>query len=261
MAGVLAPAAERIFLSTPAWRPLLKGVCPRLPPCEWLPIPSTVATASDPTTVAEIRSRLGVVPGGSLLGHFGTFGALVTDTLRVVLPEFLRREGRWQVLLLGRGSDTFAFRLKQAYPELADRIHATGGVSAHEVGAYLTACDLLVQPYPDGVCSRRTSLMAGLGLGKPIVTTWGPSTESVWEEEGLVAGVPTGQPEALLEMVIRLGGDSQARRQLGERARRGYASNFCLQHTVDTLRRLAARAPAAPTLGPPSTRYAYPTGS
>jgi hypothetical protein len=246
MAGVITPAAGRIFLSNPAWRPILRRVCPRLPPCEWLPIPSTVATQADPAAVAEIRARFGAGSGRFLLGHFGTYGAHVADTLRFVLPEYLGREARWAVLLMGLGSEEFAVRLKHAYPDLAGRIHSTGGLPARGVAEHLAACDLLFQPYPDGVSSRRTSLMAGLGMGRPIVTTWGPSTEALWAAERIVAGVLGGEPRALIELLRRLGEDAEARCQFGERALRGYAAHFSLRRTVDTLRQLAAEEAVSP---------------
>ena len=47
---------------------------------------------------------------------------------------------------------------------------------------HIGACDLLIQPYPDGISSRRTSAMAGLALGIPVITTTGSLTESLWAE-------------------------------------------------------------------------------
>jgi glycosyltransferase involved in cell wall biosynthesis len=95
---------------------------------------------------------------------------------------------------------------------------------------------LLLQPYQDGVSSRRTSLMAGLALGRPIVTTFGVLTESVWQEEGLVVGVPPGDPRALADALATLADDADARQRLGERARAGYQAHFSLERTITTLR-------------------------
>ena len=33
---------------------------------------------------------------------------------------------------------------------------------------YLAACEVVVEPYPDGISSRRSSTMAPLGAGLPV---------------------------------------------------------------------------------------------
>ncbi len=50
----------------------------------------------------------------------------------------------------------------------------------------------MIQPYPDGISSRRTSAMAGLALGLPIVSTSGHLTETIWAEHAAVVLTPIG---------------------------------------------------------------------
>lgn len=50
-------------------------------------------------------------------------------------------------------------------------IHQTGFVDEHEVGAYLTAADVVALPFRDGASFRRGSLMAPIHYGCAIVTT------------------------------------------------------------------------------------------
>ena len=92
-----------------------------------------------------------------------------------------------RVVCLGRNSDTFVARLEARVPALRGRLVASGAVALAEVAARLRACDLVVQPYPDGVTSRRTSVMAALVNGCPTVTTVGALTEELWADEGGVA--------------------------------------------------------------------------
>ena len=54
----------------------------------------------------------------------------------------------------------------------SDRVVAPGSLPAAAVTEYLRACDLVIQPYPDGVSSRRGTAMAALANGVPVVTTF-----------------------------------------------------------------------------------------
>src|SRR5262249_59264800 len=84
------------------------------------------------------------------------------------------------------------------HPGLVNRLHATGPLPADAVAGYLAACDLLLQPFPDGVSTRRTSVMAGLALGLPIVTSDGPATEPIWRKEPAVVLAPAASAAELL---------------------------------------------------------------
>jgi len=83
------------------------------------------------------------------------------------------------------------FRLTAQNPHLGIRIAATGELPAEQIPAHLRACDLLVQPFPDGVSSRRTSVMAGLANGVPVVTNLGLLSEPLWRKSGAVALAPS----------------------------------------------------------------------
>ena len=107
-------------------------------------------------------------------------------------------------------------------PDWRRPVHAPGYLPAIALGAHLTACDVLVQPYPDGVTARRTSVMAGLARGCAVVTTTGHLTEPLWAEQGAVALVDVGDAGALYRQRSKAAGDAAARRgRLGARARDG----------------------------------------
>jgi glycosyltransferase involved in cell wall biosynthesis len=146
----------------------------------------------------------------------------------------LAADSRRIAVFTGRGSDSFRASLAARVPELENRIHAVKTTCAGTLSSYLAACDVLVQPYPDGVTTRRGSLMAGLALGKPIVAVAGKLTETIWAESKAVALAP-GNSEAIVSSVNSLLADSAARRSLGDRAAALYADRFALRHTVRTL--------------------------
>ena len=100
--------------------------------------------------------------------------------------------------LLGQNGDGFIAAARSRPSAAAPRdCHATGTLSPRALAEHVEACDLLVQPYPDGISSRRTSAMAGLALGVPVVTTTGHLTESLWAETRRRLARDVGRSRAL----------------------------------------------------------------
>ena len=95
---------------------------------------------------------------------------------------------------------------------------------------------MLIQPYPDGVTTRRTSVMAGLANGCAVVTTDGKLTEDVWRAAGCVAMAPAGDTAALCTRTRELLAEQSAREALQARAAAAYDAYFALRHTIDALR-------------------------
>jgi glycosyltransferase involved in cell wall biosynthesis len=172
-----------------------------------------------------------------LVGHFGTYGGHAARSLARLLPRLLsEEEASCAVLLLGQGGEAMREELLRARPELAERIHASGTLPPEELSRRLAACDLLLQPYPDGVSARRTSAMAGLAHGLPVVTTSGALTEGLWKESGAVALAPAGDDEALLGEVRRLLASPEERSRMSAAALTLYRERFDLSHTIAALR-------------------------
>lgn len=235
-AALVARASARVFVSIPAWACILRRLAPPSLSIDWLPVPSSVPSSVSPSAVALVRKRLATESDQQLIGHFGTFGGEIGALLAAILPPLLRGDPRRVALLVGRGGDAFAAALKNAEPALEGRLHATGGLAPDAVAAHLAACDVLVQPYPDGVSSRRTSVMAGLALGLPIVTPHGDLTESVWAEDDAVELAPAVVPASLVRTTETLLADADRRQRLRVNALRMYASRFALERVVEKLR-------------------------
>ena len=236
MTIILLRAAERIFMSTPSWES-------RLRPFEsgghrvfkWLPITSNVPYIEDPEAVFEIRQRYRKT--GLLAGHFGTFGAPIAEMLEAIVPRLLTNNRSLSLLLLGGGGQEFRERLVKKYPELRDVLHATGHVhELHRLSLHLSACDLMIQPYPEGVTTRRGTAMAALSHGRPLVTTSGVLTEPVWEASQAVALTPAGDIEGFVDATLRVSNDPAYRGSLAKLARELYERQFDIRKTVATLR-------------------------
>jgi glycosyltransferase involved in cell wall biosynthesis len=101
---------------------------------------------------------------------------------------------------------------------------------------HLTACDVLMQPYPDGITVRRTSAMAALARGRAVVTTTGHLTEPLWADQDAVALVDVADAARFTGEVDRLLRDLPARRSLEARARATYDAHFSVDRLIHTLR-------------------------
>lgn len=233
MARRIATAADRVLVSIPAWGEMLRQLAPRSKSAEWLPVPSNLPTDIDADAVAAVRRGY---PPGLLVGHFGTFGGLITDLLEPALVNVLRGSVDRVAVLIGRNGTAFRDRFVVRYPELAGRVVATGELPPNVAVNHLAACDVLVQPYPDGVSCRRTSAMSGLGLGVPLVTNSGVLSEPIWagEDNGLFLADTPGGLVSQAEHALALPPVERFAR--GEKGRRWYAERFALERVVAVLR-------------------------
>lgn len=233
MAGRLATRAERVFVSTTAWLPTLQSICRRPLPVDWTPIPSNFETPESGDAPSSFA-----IPGngtGPMLGHFGTFSPWIVRRLGTLIPAILRRCPEANFALMGRGSKAFANWLREEHPTLGERIMGLGDLPRSAVPSALTACDLLIQPYADGINTRRTSAMCALALSQPVVTQSGANSESIWRESEGVHLVESDDPEHWAAAVRRLLDDPAARHELGVRGASLYWSRFSLAKTLDLL--------------------------
>jgi glycosyltransferase involved in cell wall biosynthesis len=236
MAMILLRAAHHVWVSTPAWesrwRPLALG---RPVEFTWIPVPSSIPRADDPVGVAAARARYASA-GRMLVGHFGTYRPSVATPLRGMLLSVVETDLEVAILLMGRGSESFRAGIVAERPELAGRIHATGGLDAADLSLSLSACDLMLQPFPDGVNGRQSSLSAILAHGRPSLTNEGESTEPIWAQSGAVAFVDPIDGRAVAARVHALLADDVARERMGAAALALYRSTFEMERIIATLR-------------------------
>lgn len=236
MSVVLLRAATRVWISIPAWearwRPYALG---RKLPFYWLPIPSNVPVVANETSVARVRGEYSR-EGQFLVGHFGIHGSAATGPLQEMIPILLERCPEAVMLLMGKGSEEFRAGLIGRLPQLAHRIRAAGTLAPSDLSEHLAACDLMLQPYPDGVSTRRTTAMAPLAHGVPLVTTTGPLTEEFWQDCNAVVMAPAGDAQGLVEAACLLLTDRVERDRMSSQARLLYDQRFEVRHVVAALR-------------------------
>jgi glycosyltransferase involved in cell wall biosynthesis len=232
MAAMLARAARRggMLVTIPAWERLLRKLGAR-GPIEVSPVPSNLPTAVDASTVERARARFGA-DGKALIGVFGSFGPLVAPMLHEILPRVIREDRR--IVLIGSGSSEFAAR-----HSFGDRAIATGAIGKDEAAAAIAACDVMIQPYPDGVSGRRSSTAAALALGTPVVTNSGELTEDFWEPLGAVALARSPRAQDIVESAERTLADVPRLAALRRAGVELYEERFALRNTIARLLALA----------------------
>jgi glycosyltransferase involved in cell wall biosynthesis len=238
MTILLLHGARRVWVSIPrwekAWKPYRLG---RAIPFSWLPLPSNVPVVKDQAAVSSLRARY--APGGEqIVGHFGTFGHSIASMLQGIVPHLLQTCEGTTMVFIGPNGAELRDRIMLKYPQYQDRIYATGSMPATDprLSAHLMACDLMIQPYPDGASSRRTSLLAPLAHGVPIITTSGPSTEPFWRDSEAVVIVPAQEMDAFVSQALRLLADGPARRRFALAARALYQKYFAIETIAEVLR-------------------------
>jgi hypothetical protein len=232
MAFFMARSARRIFVTIPMWKAKLNSFADDRP-IEWLPVPSTVATTVGPQKVSRLREQL-IGASRYLIGHFGTFGGHIASALRMIVPRVLAENNECTFLFVGRGSETLAKEILEDHPQFKERLRATCTLEAGDVSEHLSACDLIIQPYIDGISSRRTSAMASVALGLPILTTKGPLTEPIWGQSNAVR--LSDSFEELADQVVPLLRDTVERARIGEAAASLYRKEFHIDRTIAGLR-------------------------
>lgn len=236
MTMILLNSAKRVWISIPSWERLLRPwAFGRHRAFRWLPVPSNVPVVKDPEATAKARRRY-CTGQHILIGHFGTYGRQIRELLGESLPILLNQPNL-EILLMGRDSQEYRDQIATSLPQgAASRIHATGQLPAHELSVHLAACDVMIQPYADGVSSRRGSAMAAISHGKPTITTTGKATEPVWSQSGAVL---LAAPESATEFAahtLSLVNQPELRQKLGALAATLYRDHFDIAHTVAQLR-------------------------
>jgi len=189
--GLMVTAAERTCVSIEPWARMLRARLPwKRSAIHWVPVGSNIPVGS--SDGRAIRLAAGIPEGAPLLGVFSLFGAAKGYSLiEAAWRGASSRPDQPFVVLIGASADEAGEHL----PEIAahPRCRTTGYLSADDVSRWLCAVDVLLAPFEDGVSSRRTSVIAALAHGVPVVTTRGRNTDPLFTDSPLrVSAAETG---------------------------------------------------------------------
>jgi glycosyltransferase involved in cell wall biosynthesis len=242
MAAIAVRSAAKVYVSAAAWIPYLGRLGLGDKPAVVLPVPSNFPVAIPPEQIQAARRRLGDADS-PIAGHFGTYGAAITVLLTPLLRRLLTEFPSLHVALIGRGSTAYRREFIVTDPAYEHRLTAFDDLTRDKVSAQIQACDFMLQPFPDGASSRRTSLMACLAAAAPVITTYGDLSEPVWQTQQVCAAVAVGDDAAVVEIAKRWIADPRLRKSVGVQAADYYQVHFSLDRTIGVL---LDRTPAAP---------------
>jgi len=210
--AALVRIADRVLISTERWRSALPRAAKTS--AVLLPVGSNVPDRRDARS--RMRETLGadeetIVVGSLMTSHPSRDIATITATLNRLAAD---------------GTRTIYVHLGADAPTLTGvtdliEVHAPGLLSADELAQYLSALDIYLAPFIEGVSTRRGSLIAALQHGLAVVGTE-PGEPSL---EGLML-VPGGRAELFVDATAALARGAQQRAELGATARQLYERHF-----------------------------------
>ena len=170
---------------------------------------------------AEQRARLGVGDDTVVLAAFGTGhpGRLFDHV--VGAANAVAASSHVVVLNLGAGAPP----ADGIDPRI--RVHTPGELDAMSLAVELAAADVFLAPFTDGVSTKRSTVMAALQHGVPVVGTDGTLTDEVLRTASpAVRLVPVGRVDHFAGAVAELARDREARAVAAAAARELYERRF-----------------------------------
>jgi glycosyltransferase involved in cell wall biosynthesis len=197
-----------------------------------VPLGSNVDPQPPPDFVRPAwRSRYQATEDTLLLAYFGFLNESKGGEELIEALALLRRQGIDARLLLIGGEVGHADPTNVAYARrvqalierfgLTEFVHRTGYTDLPQVSANLLAADVVVMPYRDGVSFRRTTLIAALRHGCPVVSTT-PTDPSLIPEikpDQNMLLAPPHSAAGLARTIVPLATDLALRQRLAAGAR------------------------------------------
>lgn len=215
----VALSADVMLCSTEAWVSLLDGWRPRRRVTH-LPVPSNLPDMRG--CREEARRAIGAGDDDLVLATFGTdhpshLQDPVERALEAVAPG---RSGRVFLTELGA-------RTPRSIGGAAVTVRSPGRQAAGELARELSAADIFLAPFIDGVSTRRGTMMAALQHGLPIVGTRGSRIDSALAgTDGALRLVPVGRPDLFAGAVAELAQQPSERLRMARAARSLYERWF-----------------------------------
>jgi glycosyltransferase involved in cell wall biosynthesis len=170
----------------------------------------------------DARGRLGI-GDEFVVALFGTAHpsrALEYATAAIELLVDACGSGSLRVLNLGIGAPTLDLWAPVD-------VETPGELDARQLSLRLSASDVLLLPFTDGLSTRRTTLMAGLAHGLPVLGLHGPETDDVLaSNQQALTLTPLGDIAAFARATVALAADADGRRAIGQAGRELYATQF-----------------------------------
>ena len=235
MASLLLNTADTVFVSNESGASALKRLCFRPEKVRHLPVFSNIESQEQNSEQAAAVRNEFVTADESLIGHFGRYMANTEPLVLPALKALLESNPKVKVLFIGECGAKYRSALLATNPHLDGRVFAPGIRTAEEISRLISACDLMFQPYPGGVTTKRSSTMAALAHGRCIVSNRGEETERLWSSCQGLQLIETSKSVRVVEELSRL---SAARAELAQRGAAAFAyyqKHFSSAYTVEAI--------------------------
>jgi glycosyltransferase involved in cell wall biosynthesis len=211
-AGVIGRASRRSIVTSRERLSELGEVAGRGARLAFVPMCSLVPVA--PLAEGEreaVRRELGLAADELALILFGFDHDSRPTSGLVAMHRALADAGvRSRLVVIGTA------RVPEADAAMDRWILYLGFKPAREVSRLMTAGDVFLAPFVDGVSTRRTSVAAALAHGLPVVTTTGEHTDAAVFHDGVMALSRPGDDGAFAASVVELARSPARRRSLAE---------------------------------------------
>ncbi len=179
-----------------------------------LPFPETLPSAAPP----EIPT-IGVF---SITG--GEQGAVETQAILRGVRHASQHLGQLRLSVFGRHSELREAALREGLRDWPVQLSVEGVLNPDQVVSRFAECGVLLF-VRKGISTRRSSAIAGIAAGLPMVAYEDSETASPITDAGIILVNPR-QPEQLGDALVRILSDPSLRAELRNRSRAAYKAHF-----------------------------------
>jgi glycosyltransferase involved in cell wall biosynthesis len=215
----LGRVADRIFFSIDPWVHQYRSWFDA--PVTHLPVGSNIPRLD--TAQHEARNEIGLPLDAFVVGIFGTMrSSRLISHIGAAVRKLHERDPRTVVLYVGPDQG----KLAQRVPGVP--VYDAGPLPAAAVSVHLSAMDLHLAPFIDGLSTRRGSAMASLQHGVATVSTDGDLTDQMLRDvkDDAVLLPPVDDVEAFVRSALTLQRDPALRNRVAEAGRAVYDTHF-----------------------------------
>jgi hypothetical protein len=154
----------------------------------------------------------------------GESGARETQIILGAVRHAAQKLGKLRLSIFGRHAELRETELREGLRDLPVELSVEGVIESAQVVQKLSVCDVLL--FVRGpISSRRSSAIAGIACGLPIIASRGPETAAPITDAGVVF-VSHDQPNDLNAALVRVLSDAAYRMDLAARSRAAYLAHF-----------------------------------
>jgi glycosyltransferase involved in cell wall biosynthesis len=171
-------------------------------------VPAVTSVQSPKPSATHTIAVFGITPGVHKIPEIADIAYVVRYVKNHVY--------QLRLVAVGGGTSEAAEELRAAFRDTAVDLAIHGVVSAEEVSRILSAADLLLF-VRGGVSTQRSSAMAGIACGLPVVAYANSATGHPLTEAGIIT-VPHSDRDALAKAVVEVVTNSHLRHELHQRS-------------------------------------------